>query len=480
MRGRTVLHVVGALTALAGLAMLVPAGISAGFYREAASIQIAGAAAITLAAGFLMNRWAGPVGEISVRDGFAIVTLGWVSVAAFGSLPYLLTGSIASISGAFFESMSGLTTTGSTVVADIDALPRGVVLWRSMTQWMGGMGIIVLSVAIMPLLGIGGMQLMQAEIPGLSADRLRPRVRQTATILWGVYLLLTFAEGVLLWAGGMTPFQAGNHALTTMATGGFSTEDTSLSGFGPFVQYVTAAFMFLAGVNFTLHYSWMTGRWGPVRRNQELRVYAFLIAVATLTLALLLWIPGTMTMEGSFRAGLFQATSIMTTTGYVTADYEGWRPAAQVLILLLMLVGGCTASTAGSIKVLRHMIVAKEARISMRKLLHPRGVFVYKVEGKPVSSDTLASVSGFLLLFLLTLALGVLALTLLGLDTLTALGAAATTLANVGPGFGLVGAVETYAPISAPALWVMSTLMLLGRLELYTVMILFTRGYWRR
>jgi trk system potassium uptake protein TrkH len=480
MRTRTVVHVVGALTALAGLTMLVPAGVGAGFYGEAAAIEIAVAAGITIVAGLILNRWAGPVEEISVRDGFAIVTLGWISVAAFGSLPYLLTGSIPSISGAFFEAMSGLTTTGSSVVTDIDALPRGVVLWRSMTQWMGGMGIIVLSVAIMPLLGIGGMQLMQAEIPGLSADRLRPRVRQTATVLWAAYALLTLAEAVLLWAGGMTPFQAGNHALTTMATGGFSTEDTSLSGFGPFVQYVTAAFMFLAGVNFTLHYSWMRGRLGPVRRNQELRVYAFLIAVATLTLALLLWIPGTMTMEGSFRAGLFQVTSIMTTTGYVTADYEGWRPAAQVLILLLMLVGGCTASTAGSVKVLRHMIVAKEARISMRKLLHPRGVFVYKVEGKPVSSDTLASVSGFLLLFLLTLALGVLALTLLGLDALTALGAAATTLANVGPGFGLVGPAETYSPISPPALWVMSTLMLLGRLELYTVMILFTRGYWRR
>ncbi len=480
MRERTVLHVVGALTALAGLSMFVPAGIGAGIYGEAASIEIAIAAAITATAGFVVHRWAGPVEEITVRDGFAIVTLGWIAVTAFGSLPYLLTGSIPSISGAFFEAMSGLTTTGATVVTDIDALPRGIVLWRSMTQWMGGMGIIVLSVAIMPLLGVGGMQLMQAEIPGLSSDRLRPRVRQTATILWAVYTLLTFAEAALLWTGGMTPFQAINHALTTMATGGFSTEDTSLAGFGPFVQYVVAGFMFLAGVNFTLHYSWMTGRWGPIRRNQELRVYAVVIAGATLTLALLLWIPGTMSPEGSFRAGLFQAISIMTTTGYVTADYEAWWPAAQFLILLLMLIGGCTGSTSGSIKVLRHMIVAKEARISMRKLLHPRGVFVYKVEGKPVSSDTLASVSGFLLLYLLTLAFGVLALTLLGLDALTAVGAAATTLGNVGPGFGLIGPAETFAPISAPALWIMSSLMLLGRLELYTVLILLTRGYWRR
>jgi trk system potassium uptake protein TrkH len=280
------------------------------------------------------------------------------------------------------------------------------------------------------------MQLIQAEIPGLSADRLRPRVRQTATLLWAVYALLTLTEGILLWIAGMTPFEALNHAFTTMATGGFSTEDTSIATFGPFAQYVIAAFVFLAGMNFTLHYSWLSGRWGPVRRNQELRIYALITAVAILALTALVWLPGTIDgLEESFRAGVFQATSIMTTTGYVSADYELWMPAAQVVLLLLMLIGGCTASTAGSVKVLRHMIVAKEARISMRKLLHPRGVFVYKVEGNPVTPDTLASVSGFLLLYLLTLAGGVLALTVLGLDALTALGAAATTLGNVGPGF---------------------------------------------
>jgi len=481
MRKRTVLNVVGALTALSGLTMLVPAAVGAGFYQEATSIHIVSAAAITVAFGFALNRWAGPVGELSVRDGFAIVTLGWISVAVFGSLPYLLTGTIPSFSGAFFETMSGLTTTGSTVMTDIDALPRGIVLWRSQTQWMGGMGIIVLSVAILPLLGVGGMQLMQAEIPGLSADRLRPRVRQTATLLWAVYALLTFAETALLWVGDMDLFEAVNHSFTSMATGGFSTEDTSVSTFSPFVQYVIAVFVFLAGINFTLHYSWLAGRWGPVRRNQELRVYAFITVAAALGLTALVWLPGTVEgLEESFRAGVFQATSIMTTTGYVSTDYELWMPAAQVVILLLMLIGGCTGSTAGSVKVLRHMIVAKEARISMRKLLHPRGVFVYKVEGNPVTPDTLASVSGFLLLYLLTLAAGVFALTVSGLDALTALGAAATTLGNVGPGFGLVGPTETFATLPTSAWWVLSALMLLGRLELYTVLILFTRGYWRR
>jgi trk system potassium uptake protein TrkH len=479
MRKRRVLHAVGLLTALSGLTMLLPAAVSAA-YGEAAWIPIAGAAAITVGSGWLMSRLGGSASEISLRDGFAIVTLGWVAVAAFGSLPFLLTGAIPSVAGAFFESVSGLTTTGSTVVAHIDALPRGIVFWRSLSHWLGGMGIIVLSVAILPLLGVGGMQLMQAEIPGLSADRLRPRVRQTATFLWGTYALLTVVHAGLLWLGGMTVFEAVTHSFSTLATGGFSTEDTSLVNFGAFIQYETAFFMFLAGMNFTLHYSWLSGRWRPLARNQELRVYVLIVCLATVGITALVWVQGSGGIEESFRAALFQTTSIITTTGFASADYERWLPPAQVLILLLMLIGGCTGSTSGSIKVLRHMIVAKEARISMRKLLHPRGVFVYKVEGAPVSSDTLASVSGFLLLYLLTLAAGVLVLTLLGLDALTALGAAATTLGNVGPGFGEVGPAETYALIPPPALWVMSALMLLGRLELYTVLILLTRGYWRR
>jgi trk system potassium uptake protein TrkH len=377
--------------------------------------------------------------------------------------------------------MAGLTTTGSTIVTDIDALPRGVVLWRSLTQWLGGMGIIVLSVAILPLLGVGGMQLMQAEIPGLTPDRLRPRVRQTASLLWGVYILLTFAEAVLLWLAGLTLFEAVNHALTTMATGGFSTENGSVGAFdSPFIEYVIAVFVVLAGVNFTLHYSVLTGRWRAVRRNTELRVYLTLLAVATAALTLLTWLPGTIErFEPAFRAGLFQAASIMTTTGYATADYETWAPAAQTILFLLMLVGGCAGSTAGSIKVLRHLLVAQEARISLKRLIHPAGVFVYKMNRQTVSEDVLANVSGFLLLYMGILGAGVVTLNLLGVDVATAAGAAASTLGNVGPGFGLVGPTETYAPLPDPALWVLAFLMLVGRLEIFTVLILFTRTYWR-
>lgn len=480
-QGRVITHVVGILTALAGLSMLLPATVSAA-YGEAAAIRLLAAAVITATAGFVAYRYTAPVEEISIRDGFAIVTLGWIAVALFGTLPYLLTGSIGAFTRAFFESMSGLTTTGATIVTDIDALPRGVALWRSQTQWMGGMGIIVLSVAILPLLGIGGMQLLQAEIPGLAPDRLKPRVRQTASLLWAVYALLTVTEMILLWFGGMSLFEAVNHGFTTMATGGFSTENGSIGAFdSPYLQYVIAVFIFFAGVNFTLHYSWITGRWGAVWRNHELRVYTTLVIGATLVLWLLVWIPGTINgVEESFRAGLFQAVSIMTTTGYVTADYETWIAPAQSLLFVLMLIGGCTGSTAGSIKVLRHMLVIQEARISLKKLLHPRGVFVYKVGGRAVPNEVLANVSGFLLLYLGLLVVGVFGLTLLGLDIRTAIGAATATIGNIGPGFGLVGPAETYAPLPGASLWVLSALMLLGRLEIFTVLVLFTGAYWRR
>ncbi len=481
MRGRVVVHVVGLLTAFSGASMLVPAAVSL-VYRETAALDLLLSAAFTMACGTLAYRLTRPIGDISIRDGFAIVTLGWLAVAVFGSLPYLLTGSIPSPTGAFFETLSGFTTTGATVVSNIDLLPRGIVLWRSQTQWMGGMGIIVLSVAILPLLGVGGMQLLQAEIPGLAPDRIRPRIRQTAALLWVVYAILTTVEIVLLLVGGMTGFDAVNHAFTTMATGGFSTEDGSIGAFeAPYLQYVIGVFIVLAGINFTLHYNWLTGNWRAVLRNRELRTYLAILAVSTGILTVIVHLPGHVEggIEASFRAAFFHSSSLMTTTGYATVDYELWSPAAHVLLFLLMLIGGCTGSTAGSVKVLRYMLVAKEARISLRKLLHPAGVFVYKLDGRTVSEDVLASVSGFLLLYLGALAIGVFTLALLGLDSRTAAGAAAATLGNVGPGLGLVGPSTTYAGMRDAALWVMSALMLLGRLEIFTVIVLFTRGYWR-
>jgi trk system potassium uptake protein TrkH len=480
VQGRVVVHVVGLLTAFAGASMLVPAGVSLA-YGEAAATRFLLSGILTIACGIIAYQLTRPIADIRIRDGFAIVTLGWISVTAFGSLPFLLTGSISSISGALFESMSGFTTTGATVIPDLDVLPRGIVFWRSLTHWLGGMGIIVLSVAIMPLLGVGGMQLMQAEIPGLAPDRIRPRVRQTAALLWVVYALLTAVEVVFLLFGGMSAFEAVNHAFATLATGGFSTENASLGAFdSAYLHYVVAIFCVLAGMNFTLHYKWLSGDWRTVLRNVELRVYVAILAGSTAVLTAIVYLArDAATLEESFRASFFQAASIMTTTGFVTVDYELWAPAAHVVLFLLMVIGGCTGSTSGAVKVLRFMLVGKEARISLRKLLHPAGVFIYRLEGRTISEDVLANVSGFLLLYLGALAAGILALTLLGLDSRTAAGATAATLGNVGPGLGLVGPSTTYAGMGDAALWVMSALMLLGRLEIFTVLILFTRGYWR-
>ncbi len=482
MRGRVVFPVVGLLTAFFGLTMLLPAVVALGHGERAAALALLESAALAVVAGGLAYRVFGPVTEISVRDGFAIVTLAWTVAAAFGALPYLLSGTIPSVTGAYFETMAGLTTTGATVVTDLEIVPRGILLWRSQTQWLGGMGIIVLSVAVMPILGIGGMQLLSAEIPGLAPDRLRPRVRQTATLLWGVYALLTAAEVVLLALGGMSLFDSVNHAFTTMATGGFSTRNQSIGAFSsPYLQYVIATFCVLAGINFTLHYSALAGRFGTVWRNRELRVYLWIVGVATAAVAALLYFPGTYsTVEASFRAAYFQVASLMTTTGYASADYERWVPAAQVILFILMLVGGCTGSTGGSVKVLRYVLVMKQARIALRRLLHPRGVFVVKLGGRIVPEEALVSVSGFLLLYLGALLAGTLALAVLHVDVATSLTAVAATLGNVGPGFGLVGPAETYAALPAAGHWILAFLMLLGRLEIFTVLILFTRGYWRR
>ena len=480
---RAVLPVVGLLTAFAGLTMIVPAAVAVALGEREAAGALLGSAALAGGLGWLAYRWLGPVTDISIRQGFAIVTLSWAAVAAFGAVPYLLSGTIPSVTGAFFEAMAGLTTTGATVLTDLEHVPRGILLWRSQTQWLGGMGIIVLSVAIMPILGIGGMQLLSAEIPGLAPDRLRPRVRQTASLLWGVYVLFTAVEAALLELGGMPLFDAVNHAMTTMATGGFSTRDQSVGAYGsPYIQYVIATFCLLAGVNFTLHYSALSGRWRTVWSNRELRTYLVIAAVSVAAVTLLLYFPKTYggAWEPSFRAAYFQVASLMTTTGYATADYEQWVPAAQVILFVLMLVGGCTGSTSGSIKVLRHMLVAKQARIAMRRLIHPRGVFLVKHDKLTVSEDALASVSGFLLLYLGALVLGTLAMSVLGLSVATSMSAVAATLGNVGPGFGTVGPAETYAGLPAAGYWILSFLMLLGRLEIFTVLILFTRGYWRR
>ncbi len=481
---RRVLNVVGLLQVFTGLSMLLAGGVSL-FYRDGDTWGIFLASIITVACGFLTYRFTKFKGEIGSREGFAIVTFAWSGAALFGALPYLFTGTIQDFIPAFFESMSGFTTTGATVFSEIESLPHGILFWRSFTHWLGGMGIIVLAIAILPYLGVGGMQLFKAEVPGPTPERLRPRITQTAKLLWYVYLGLTVLETILLMFGGMDLFDASTHTFATLATGGFSTRNTSIAAFdSPYIHYVIIAFMYLAGVNFALHFRAITGHLDYFK-DHEWRFFTLLLLGASGVLLVLNLAGGTYSftpggVEEAFRDGLFQATAIGTTTGFVTADYELWVPAAQMVILILFFTGGMAGSTGGSMKSMRVLLLLKQTGMEIRKHLHPRAVLLARVGKRVVKEEVLANVLGFVLLYGLLFLAGAMALALLGVDFLTSLGASAATVGNIGPGLGNVGPTDNYGWMSGPALSVMSFLMLVGRLEIYTVLLLFHPDTWKR
>ena len=477
-----VVNVVGLLLVVVSVAMLISAGM--GFaYGDGDGAGLALSALITGGVGAVAHRLTRFRDEIGPREGYAIVAFAWTGIGLFGALPYLLTGSLTSVSAGIFESISGFTTTGATVFSDIEALPHGVLLWRSLTQWLGGMGIIVLVIAVLPYLGVGGMQLFRAEVPGPTTERLRPRITQSAKLLWFVYLGLTAAQVLLLLFGGMGPFEAVNHALTTLATGGFSTRNASLAAYdSAFIHYVTILFMFMAGVNFALHFRAATGK--PIyRKEPEWRFYTGLIVVATLLVAAVNFSSGTFGLqnaEAGFRHALFQVVSIVTTTGYVSADYELWAPGAIAIILALMLTGGMAGSTAGGVKSIRNLLVLKHMGIQIKRHLHPRGIFLPTVGGRKVKQEIVDDVLGFVLLYSGFLVAGIVILSLLGVDVYTSIGAVLSCLGNVGPGVGEVGAVDNYGWLGGIETSLLAALMLVGRLELYTVILLFHPDMWRR
>ncbi|MEH0158625.1 TrkH family potassium uptake protein [Limibacter armeniacum] len=419
--------------------------------------------------------------ELKKKDGYMIVTVGWLMVSFFGSLPYLISGEIPTLTDAFFETLSGFSTTGASILTDIEAVGKGILLWRSMTQWIGGMGIIVLTVAILPILGIGGMQLFVAEAPGISPDKLQPRIKETAKRLWWVYLILTCVETILLMFGGMTFYDALNHALTTMATGGFSTKNSSAAEMTPYIQYVLIVFMFMAGCNFTLNYYAFKGRFKEIIQNEEFKYYAGLVVISTMILTVVVYyqLPE-IGVEQSFRDVLFQTLSIITTTGYVSADYTAWLPFVTMWIFLLMFVGAMAGSTAGGVKIVRHIILQKNSFLELKRQLHPSAIIPVRFNGNAVSPNITYNVLAFIITYFFIYAVGVLIMSIIGLDFLTALGSVATCLGNIGPGLGSVGPVDNFAHLPGVAKWVLSALMLLGRLELFTVLIIFTPYFWRR
>ena len=482
---RHLLNIIGLLLVFISIAMAAT-GAGAAFYEDGAAGALFASAGITLVVGLVTYAFTRFEGEqLSAREGYAIVTFAWSALAVFGALPFLLSGTLDGVVPAIFESMSGFTTTGATVFSDIESLPEGILLWRSVTHWIGGMGIIVLAIAILPYIGVGGMQLFRAEVPGPTTERLRPRITQTAKLLWGVYVGLTGLQIVLYLFGGMSLFDSVNHAFATLATGGFSTKNASIAGFdSAYIHYVTIIFMYIAGVNFALHFRAATGHL-EYFRNEEWRFYTMVVLGAGLFLMVANLMAGSygLTISGVERAlrdGMFQAVSITTTTGFVSADYEMWTPAAQGLLATLMFVGGMAGSTGGGIKAVRVLVLLRHTATQIRKHLHPRAILMVRVGKHVVREDILLKILGFVSLYILLVLFGGMLLTFFGMDILSAVGASAAAVGNIGPGLGRVGATDVYGWISDPGLIVITFLMLVGRLEIYTVLLLFHPDTWKR
>lgn len=419
--------------------------------------------------------------ELKKRDGYLVVTFGWVIMSLFGTLPYLLSGSIPNFTDAFFETMSGFTTTGASILNDIESMPRGILLWRSLTQWIGGMGIIVLAVAILPILGIGGMQLFIAEAPGISAEKLKPRIKDTAKRLWLLYVGLTLLETILLMAGDMPFFDAINHSLTTMATGGFSIKNDSISHYNsPYIHYVFTAFMFLAGTSFTLIYFMLKRKVKKVINNEEFIVYLSFILIATLILTGFVHSVTDHSLEKNFRDTLFSVVSVVTTTGFVSENYTAWSPLITMVFFALLFIGGMAGSTAGGIKIVRHIVLFKNSFLEMKRQLHPHAIIPVRLNRRAIQGELTYHVLAFMMIYFLVFSLGSIIMAWVGLDFPTALSAVAASLGNVGPGIGMVGPDSNFSLVPDAGKWVLTFLMLLGRLELFTVLILFTPFFWKK
>jgi trk system potassium uptake protein TrkH len=466
------------------------------FNDEAASSGILNSGVITIFIGLLLFFFNKPTNtNIQKKDGYLIVTSGWLILSITGMLPYLLSGAIPNISDAFFETISGYSTTGSSILTNIESMPKGILFWRSATHWIGGMGIIVLTIAILPLLGIGGMQLFMAEAPGPSADKLHPRITDTAKRLYLIYVILTFAEFFLLKAAGMTWFDAINHAMATVSTGGFSTKSDSIAFYNgtPLIQYIIIFFMFVAGTNFVLTYFALKGKIQKVFQSEEFKYYLFgILGISTLIAIIIIFFkdPNLESVlahpevygktESAFRHSLFMVTSVVTTTGFVSADFTMWNYFATGIFFALFFTGGSAGSTSGGVKVVRHIIMLKNSFLEFKKALHPNAIIPVRYDGKTVSQSIVFNILSFFIIYMLIFIMASVVLTLLGLDFLSALGAAASSLGNIGPAIGTVSPVDNFSHLSSAAKWFCSFLMLIGRLELFTVLILFTPFFWRK
>ena len=467
--------------------------------KEGAARGIFFAGVVTLLLGIVFRFTSkGFKKEVKKREGFIIVTLGWILMSLSGSLPYIFTNSIPTFTNAFFETISGYTTTGASILNDIESMPKGILFWRSTTHWIGGMGIIVLTIAVLPLLGIGGMQLFAAEAPGPSADKLHPRITDTAKRLWYIYFGLTVTEALLLKIAGMSMFDAVNHAMSTLSTGGFSTKNASVAYWNdqPAIQYIIIVFMILAGTNFVLSYFAFKGKFRKVLHDEEFKTYFFNILGVAIIVSIVIFLKADVStipteaqliahpmvlgeLESAIRHGLFQVTAIITTTGFVTADFTIWTPFLTIIFFILMFFGASAGSTAGGIKFVRHIILIKNGYLELKRSLHPNAIIPVRFNKKTISQNIVFNIMAFVILYALVFAIGSLGFGILGIDYVTAVGGAASSLGNVGPAFGELSPVNNFNSLPALGKWWSAFLMLLGRLELFTILILFTPYFWK-
>ncbi|PKA82326.1 trk system potassium uptake protein TrkH [Ulvibacter sp. MAR_2010_11] len=490
---KIIFHLMGLLLTVNGAFMLLAAAVSF-LYNDGVVYEMFMSGVVTLViGGAIMLVTRNHRKEIQKREGYIIVTFGWIFMSLAGTFPYVFTGAIPSFTDAFFETMSGYTTTGATILNDIEIIPKGVLFWRSITHWIGGMGIIVLAIAILPLLGIGGMQLFAAEAPGPGGDKLHPRITDTAKRLWLIYVGYTLAETLLLKLAGMSFFDAINHSLSTLSTGGFSTKNASVAHWNdrPLIQYIIIVFMFLAGTNFVLSYFAFKTKFRKIFRDEEFRLYSLSIIIFTVVAALIIYFQADMSastiahpmvygeFESAVRHGLFQVLTVVTTTGFISADFTLWTPFLTLFFFGLMFLGGSSGSTAGGVKIVRHLIMIKNGILEFKRTLHPHAILPVRYNNKAVQQPIVFNILGFFILYMLSFIVGVLVFSWMGLDFSTALGGAAATLGNVGPALGDLGPVNTYANLPMMAKWWATFLMLIGRLELFTVLILLTPFFWR-
>lgn len=479
MRIKVILHIVGSLLLMLGFSLLLPVIVGL-YYGESDAIDFLLLAAMVIPTGcFFYFLFRSPL-DLRYREGFAIVTISWVIISAIGMIPFLTTGTLTNYADAFFESVSGFTTTGATVIMSLENVSQTILFWRSLSHWIGGMGIIVMSLAILPQLA-GKMQLFKAEVPGPMHERLRPRIRETAKTLWWVYVSLTVIQLILLYLNGLSLFDAIIHSFGTISTGGFSSRTLSVRAYNSdTVYWITTLFMFLAGVNLALYYEAFRGKIQVIWRDQEFRVYLTIVLVFILIIAFNLRVNLYQDLYLSLKYSAFQVVSIITTTGYSLVDYDIWPPMARWLLLILMFIGGCAGSTAGGIKIIRLYALVKKCKLELFKLRHPRAVTQLTIGKKKISDEVSSGILEFFFLYILVFVISVIFLTSDGTDLISSISAVAATLGNIGPGLGIVGPLKSFMPLTDAAKYLLSGCMLMGRLEIYTVLVVLFSGFSRR